>query len=181
MHYLNSAPAVAASPAAAASSHPVASSTYIPNSITHQTHPTHGSYVDLPASNSTPCDAQYYPGFDMDGHPAEDQWQDAASSPEFDRMFDHGDPNGQQPKGIQNGLAEHTSSQQVEGPADSPVAGGSEHLKVNASKKDAIKRLMARSAALSGFASPVLSSQSPFRAAGLQHSTLFGECIGASG
>ena len=172
LQYLNSAPAVAASPTVA-SPRPIANSSH--TSVTRQTHPTYGSCVDSPASNSTPRDAHHDPGFNTDGQPAEDQWQDAASSLEID----HGSPNGQQPEPLQNGLAEHApSSQQPEGPADSPVAGGSQHLKVNASKQDAIKRLTAKRAALSGFASVVPSVQSPFRAAGLRHSTLSGKlCI----
>ena len=176
MQYLNSAPAVAVSPAEA-SPRPIAGSSHTTNSTTHQTPPTYGSYIDSPASNAMPHNAHHDSGFVMDGHSAEDQWQDAASSPEFDRMFGQGGSNGQQP-GFQKGLAEHApSSQQSEGPADSPVAGGSQHLKVNASKQDAIKRLAAKRATLSGFASPVPSLQSPSRA-GLHHSTLFGTlCI----
>lgn len=122
-----------------------------------------------------PHNAHHDSEFDMDGHSAEDQWQDAASSPEFDRMFGQGGSNGQQREAFRSGLVEHaSSSQQSEGSADSPVAGGSQHLKANASKQDAIKRLAAKRATLSGFASPVSSFQSPSRAAGLQHSTLFG-------
>ena len=173
MQYLNSAPAVAASPAVA-SPWPLSNSSHTPNSISWPTHPTNGSNETSPMFNAMP-DAYHTPGLDMDGQQAEDQWLDAASSPEFDRMFGQGGSSSQQPQAFQNGLADCApSSKQLAGPADSPVAVSSQHLKATAPKPDAIKRLAAKRAALSAFASPVPSFHSPSRAAGLQHSTLCG-------
>lgn len=181
MQFLNSAPSVAASPAVAPPQ-PLSSSSHSPDSTTRLAHPTYGSYETSPTFNTTP-DAYHTPGLDIDGQQAEDQWQDAAPSPKFDRMFGQHGSSSQQPRASVHGLADYApSSQQSAGPADSPVAGASQHLKVNASQRDAIKRLAAKRAALSGFASPASSFQSPSRAAGLHHNTLFGTlCIHARG
>lgn len=184
MQYLNSAPAVGPSPAVA-SANPIASSSFTPTSIPHQTEPLYGYDGSAAMFNTSPHDAQHDSGFEMDGHSAEDQCQDAAPSPGFDRMHGQRGFNGRQPEGLQNGfqngVAEDApSSQQMpsKAPAASSAPPGSQPVKVSSAKQEAVKRLIAKKPALSRFVSPAPSIQSPFQAAGLQHKSVLGKlCI----
>ena len=158
----------------------MASSSHTPAAIIQQAQPTNGSYGDSPVSSASPLDAYHDAVYDLGGPQDDDQWQDAVSSPEFeDRMFGQNGLDGQRSEGLQNGTPNGVPTSQpaaLEGPADSPVANGSQHLSVDGSKREAIKRLVAKRAALSGFASPSPSFQAPSRAAGLHHTTLLGVC-----
>lgn len=185
MQYLNSAPAVGPSPAVA-SAHPMASSNFTPKSTPPQTEPLYGYDGGSLTSNTSPHDAHHDSGLGMDGDSSQDQRQDVPPSPGFDRMYGQRGFDGRQPEGFQNGfqnscVAEQASSSQqaaAKAPAASPAPPVSQPVKVSSAKQEAVKRLITKNAALSRFASPAPSRQSPFQAAGLQPKAVVGKlCV----